>query len=313
MFEQFSTRRAERPGRLDYWNDLIGSIFPGMVVDSQQDIDACWSHCALGDLNFAIADSPKARIARWHSSPHPGEESGRVLVHLQNSGHSVTSQRHRDAALNAGDFTLCLPDEPYELWISDRNQMIVMDLPVSRLAQICPNWEEAVGRNISSSPVGSAMLRSFLGSLRQHCWEEMPQAQERQVLSDIVWQLLQLSLNAGGPRQGDDRRDMAAQVTGFVERHLTDPDLSTSTIARALSLSPRTVQNVFAVMATTPTDFILTRRLNRAAETLASGRDFGSITELAFDVGFNDSAYFARRFRGKFGMSPSAFRASRSN
>ena len=106
---------------------------------------------------------------------------------------------------------------------------------------------------------------------------------------------------------------MATQVMDFVERHLTDADLSTSTIARALSLSPRAVQNVFASMATTPTEFILTRRLNRSAEMLASGSDFGSITDLAFDVGFNDSAYFARRFRRKFGLSPSAFRANRRN
>jgi AraC-like DNA-binding protein len=66
-------------------------------------------------------------------------------------------------------------------------------------------------------------------------------------------------------------------------------------------------------MGTTPTEFILTRRLNRAAEILASGTDFGSITDLALDLGFNDSAYFARRFKGRFGITPTMFRASRSH
>lgn len=312
MFEQYSTRTIERSGRLDYWNGLIGGIFPGMVVESNVDIDACWSRCALGDLNFAIADSPSARIARWHTKT-PVASPGHVLVHLQNVGHSVTSQRYRDAALNAGDFTFCLPDEPYELRISDRNQMIVLDLPTDRLAEILPDWEKAVGQVISTSALGSPLLRSFISSIRRHCWQVDPNPDEARALSEVVWQLLRLSL-VGRPIVPMERRhDVAALVTEFVERHLTDPDMTTSSIARSLSLSPRTVQNVFAAMATTPTEFILTRRLNRAAEILASGSDFGSITDLAFDLGFNDSAYFARRFKARFGLTPTMFRTSRSH
>lgn len=312
MFEQYSTRTTERSGRLDYWNGLIGGIFPGMVVDSDVGIDACWSQCALGDLSFAIADSPRARIARWQSQS-PESSPGRVLVHLQNVGHSVTSQRYRDAALNAGDLTFCLPDEPYELRISDRNQMIVLDLSIDKLAEIMPDWQRAVGQVISSSAIGSPLLRNFISSIRRHCWQAEPHPVEAQALSDIVWQLLRLALIAPPVKPIERPHDIAALVTEFAERHLTDPDITTSSIARSLSLSPRTVQNVFGAMATTPTEFILTRRLNRAAEILGSGSDFGSITDLAFDLGFNDSAYFARRFKARFGLTPTMFRTSRSH
>lgn len=315
MFEQFSTRSAAPASRLNYWNEVIGGIFPGMVIDSQPQIDACWSQCSLGDIRFAVADSPRAKIARWQSTPSPCAESGRVLVHLQNVGHSVTSQQRRDAALNAGDMTLCLPDVPYQILISDRNQMIVLDLPEQRLADLCPDWRQAVAGVVPTSPVGTALLRQFLGSIRRNCWTQAPDEEEREALNGIVWQLLQLSLKTwrSQPRPEREGQDLTTRITAFVEQRLADPDLSTSTIARALSLSPRTVQNVFAALATTPTEFILTRRLNRAAEILAGGCDFGSITELAFDMGFNDSAYFARRFRSKFGMTPSAFRASHRN
>ena len=33
-----------------------------------------------------------------------------------------------------------------------------------------------------------------------------------------------------------------------------------------------------------------------------------SITALAFDLGFNDSAYFSRCFRQRFGTTPSGYR-----
>jgi AraC-like DNA-binding protein len=84
-------------------------------------------------------------------------------------------------------------------------------------------------------------------------------------------------------------------------------------IAQALSLSPRSVQNVFATMATTPTAFILSKRLSAAAEILERGDDFGSVTDLAFDLGFNDSGYFARRFKMRFAVSPCQYRQLKRN
>lgn len=313
MFEQYSTRVAGRGERLEYWNHLIGGIFTGMVVDSDTDIDASWKQCTLGDINFAIADSPKARISRWHSRSLPPDRSGRVIAHIQNIGYSLSSQRYRDANLNAGDLALCIPHEPYELQISDRNQAIVLDMPESRLTEIYPDWESTIGHTVSTGALGSALLRNFLALLHRHCWQSEPCEEEAQALAEIVWQLLGLSLTARKPDADAGSPDVAAAVTSFVERHLTDPEMSTSTIARSMSLSPRTVQNVFAAMATTPTEFVLTRRLNRAAEILSSAMDCGSITDLAFDLGFNDSAYFTRRFKSRFGVTPTSFRASRRN
>jgi AraC-like DNA-binding protein len=60
-------------------------------------------------------------------------------------------------------------------------------------------------------------------------------------------------------------------------------------------------------MGTTPGGYVLERRLTRAAEMLATGTAT-SITAIAFDLGFNDSAYFTRCFRQRFGTTPSAWR-----
>jgi AraC-like DNA-binding protein len=60
-------------------------------------------------------------------------------------------------------------------------------------------------------------------------------------------------------------------------------------------------------MGTTPSAYILERRLARAAERLGAAHE-ASITEIAFELGFNDSAYFARAFRQRFGVSPREWR-----
>jgi AraC-like DNA-binding protein len=99
-------------------------------------------------------------------------------------------------------------------------------------------------------------------------------------------------------------------VVAHIRRHLADPTLRTSTLARALGISSRSVQGVFERLTTTASAFILEARLQRAVERLTADR-YASITELAFECGFSDSGYFSRCFREHFGLSPRDYRRHR--
>jgi AraC-like DNA-binding protein len=57
-------------------------------------------------------------------------------------------------------------------------------------------------------------------------------------------------------------------------------------------------------MATTPTHFIRRVRVERASELLRSGA--GSVTEVAYAVGFESLSYFNRVFHERFSVPPSA-------
>lgn len=52
-------------------------------------------------------------------------------------------------------------------------------------------------------------------------------------------------------------------------------------------------------------DFIKTIRIQRATHLLKAG---GSVSEVAFQVGFKDPSYFSRVFKEKFGVSPSEYK-----
>lgn len=58
----------------------------------------------------------------------------------------------------------------------------------------------------------------------------------------------------------------------------------------------------------TPHQWLLRTRLRRAAERLVATPD--PITEIAFDVGFEDLSNFIRSFRAEFGVSPGRYRIS---
>ncbi|MEX0645131.1 MAG: helix-turn-helix transcriptional regulator [Parvularculaceae bacterium] len=64
-----------------------------------------------------------------------------------------------------------------------------------------------------------------------------------------------------------------------------------------------------AVAGVTPRQFILRRRLHRAAVRLKTSDD--PVSAIAFDEGFEDLSTFNRRFRRIMGASPTEFRAAR--
>jgi transcriptional regulator GlxA family with amidase domain len=76
-------------------------------------------------------------------------------------------------------------------------------------------------------------------------------------------------------------------------------------ICNATGMSARTIQKTFLRHAgLSPTAFISERRLERAA-ALLERNEGRNITEVAFEVGFSDSAFFSRCFRRRFGVAPS--------
>ena len=67
----------------------------------------------------------------------------------------------------------------------------------------------------------------------------------------------------------------------------------------------------FAHVGETPGQFIQRLRIEKAARLLIANRG-RSVTDVALDCGFSDSAAFARAFRAVFGVSPSGFRRSKT-
>jgi len=92
----------------------------------------------------------------------------------------------------------------------------------------------------------------------------------------------------------------------YLESGLSE-DVSVPEAAGRAGLSTNQFISRFsAVYGLTPYHYLVGLRLDRAARLLAgTGR---SVTDIAFDCGFNDANYFSRAFRARFGKSPRAYR-----
>jgi AraC-like DNA-binding protein len=87
--------------------------------------------------------------------------------------------------------------------------------------------------------------------------------------------------------------------------------LSAEDVAARHRLSPRYVRKLFESEGTSLSDFMLRQRLVRAHRMLGDISHAGrSITDIAYEAGFNDLSYFNRVFRRRYDATPSDVRAA---
>jgi len=114
-------------------------------------------------------------------------------------------------------------------------------------------------------------------------------------------------LPAASPAEGRSESELVRAALEVIDRRLGDDGLDVDALARELGQSRRTLYRKLEEEGLTPSDLILGRRLDRAAEFLASGE--GNVSEVAYAVGFRSVSHFSRRFRERHGASPSQVRS----
>jgi AraC-like DNA-binding protein len=94
----------------------------------------------------------------------------------------------------------------------------------------------------------------------------------------------------------------------LVDARYREP-LDVPTLARAAHLSPAHFSREFRrVFGETPHQYLLTRRLERAAALLRNTDH--PVADICFEVGLSSVGSFTTSFRRAYGMTPSAYRAA---
>lgn len=101
-------------------------------------------------------------------------------------------------------------------------------------------------------------------------------------------------------------RQTIEDIMRWVDERLAD-DLSVAAMAKRAGYSDAHFSRLFsAVAGESPASWLTGRRVTRAAERLRSGR--AHVLDVALECGFVDATTFARAFRRRTGLSPSAYR-----
>lgn len=99
---------------------------------------------------------------------------------------------------------------------------------------------------------------------------------------------------------------LVAKAIKYVEDHISRPDLSVEVLSRELGMSRvQLYKKLLQITGKTPTEFIRIIRLKRAMQFLRESQL--NVSEIAYNVGFNNPKYFTKYFKEEFGVLPSVF------
>ncbi|MDP0497725.1 MAG: helix-turn-helix domain-containing protein [Verrucomicrobiota bacterium JB024] len=130
------------------------------------------------------------------------------------------------------------------------------------------------------------------------------EAMARALLVELICLLCRLySAGSERPKYNPSRIE---KVLKYLETEFRE-EIDLSSLHTRFHYSQRNFYRLFkAGTGLTPMAYLQQVRLKEAARLLKES-DW-PVTQIAFDVGFQDSNHFSRRFRDSFGMSPSQFR-----
>lgn len=97
------------------------------------------------------------------------------------------------------------------------------------------------------------------------------------------------------------------KVMASIEAHIGDEHFSVENLRREAGFSNmHFYRKIKALSGQTPSEFLRSMRLKRAAYLLAKKSDH--VTQIAYSVGFGSVSYFSKCFKEEFGVTPGSFR-----
>jgi AraC-like DNA-binding protein len=228
-------------------------------------------------------------------------------VLFQRRGRSVCEQAGGQTVADPGDVVIWHSERPIDFIMPERFLKLCMLIPVERFEAVLPNARAYEGMHLRAGTNTASLLGACLATLADDVFPTEDEPIDSAM--DVVLEILAAGMNAAGrPLEPGRRSSLFERIAASIEPRLGDRQLTPATIAGAHGISVRYLHLLFSQRGTTVGGWIRSRRLARCRAELARHARDRSITEIAFNYGFSDSAHFSRCFKTAFGVSPGAFR-----
>jgi signal transduction histidine kinase/ligand-binding sensor domain-containing protein/DNA-binding response OmpR family regulator len=100
---------------------------------------------------------------------------------------------------------------------------------------------------------------------------------------------------------------LVKNATDYVERNLSNSELSVEDLSSALNMSRvHLYKKLLSLTGNTPSEFIRLIRLRHAEQLLRQSQL--SVSEISYQVGFNNPRYFSKYFKDMYGVIPSVYK-----
>lgn len=265
-----------------------------------------WKRAESLSLDCATVITENVHISRRDRALKPEFEDALFVVFQQEGrqridhcGHSIT--------LSPKDLSIGNAVEACDLVSDRRSKVFVVQLHASKLLH--PEALSSLcGRHLSGAAAKVRLLSDVLLSIVRASTDDDVFAEDEDYMYELIGAAAR-GLQADSTASNYNPQRLLMDMRQFVLLNIHDPDLRLGKLASALNLSRRSLYRVFEHHGVTPSSWLWSVRLDAAKDRLrAELWRTCSITDVAYSVGFNDSAHFSRAFRSRYGMSPRQFR-----
>jgi AraC family transcriptional regulator, positive regulator of tynA and feaB len=260
---------------------------------------------AWDKLRFSIINSHAISIERPRCEPYLAQHDAYLAVLLLNGRYSL-EQNGREVDLQAGDMAIYDATLAHRIYCPDNFSKVIISIPRSLMRDNLPGVEHCTALKLAGQAGMGAVASRFIQSITQQVGQMTESA--FLTLAEHTLDLLTMSLLTVRPQNyylARSRSVSLHQIKNFVNSHLAQADLDSSTIASALGLSARYINQLLAEEDTSLMRYVWQQRLQRCYADLANEKYRGCrVSDIALRWGFNDLSHFSRAFKQRFGVSP---------
>jgi AraC family transcriptional activator of tynA and feaB len=309
LMQAISTTLVATASEIGAWNQLCSKLFSPIEIEPLERQSFVGQMEILCDEEVKVTRFKSAPVSMRRTRVHTRSAAQtRLTAFLRLSGKAHFSIEGAKLTMKAGDLILLDSHTRFEFQADGDTAALAIGFPDYLLSAHLPDVGAAVGkvmdgdlplvgcatatmrviqRQTESGTPSQGLARALLELVSASC-ERMPDAQQ------------------GSPSEQRWHR----RIDAFISSNLKDHELSPRGVAEAMGLSQRYLRKLSADSGEPLSQKILRLRLEECARCLLNPAWKNiSITELAHHWGFEESGYFARRFRRRFDCSPSVYRS----
>lgn len=176
-------------------------------------------------------------------------------------------------------------------------------LPYKMLATRIPNMEGICYKLNCRQGLGKIVFDYTF--LIEEQLSKLPEEERMMVIENYLDLLCLWLIQSENQQPNQQNLLLFAQIQEFITHHLTNQNLNLSSVANHLNLSQRTIQKLFEEHGLTFSRYLTDERLRHASQDLLNSNL--TVTDIALKWAFCDTSYFCRKFKAKFGRTPSVY------
>lgn len=302
-FSSYSTYALKPSDQFEFWRSSASNM---AVIDrpgaANEPFQGSVSSFFTSRMAFSHHETRHPSILKRDQSFTDNMGADIVAVQLRLKGQETANSFNHRRHFMPGDIRLFDLSRPY----SSENLLfenLAIVLEHQKLEPLLPRHGNWHGLILPDGPM--------VGLLSQHMQSTFATLSglpvtEAELLSKITTDILTATLMNALPdgMRDAEYHDRASLITirQFIDSNLHRSDLSPTMVARGIGVSRAKLFRLCRTNNESPMDMIRQQRLKRALCILRSNK-CTSITELAYDVGFEHRETFSRQFKEEFGFS----------